>query len=442
MAEQSLLVRAFERITGTRAKERTAAAVSRFGPYLVGMIVAKGLSTVGQLLVSRWLGPSEFGRLAVVISTSTLLASPLAGAWGGTFVRYGAGQADATWIPLLRWTSRRALVSTAGLTLAVALLSPLLAPALNLPADLLIAGAGLGIAMALWLFAKAAAQGRENWRRFVASEIGFGAVLVLLPCILMLFPGVQWWKAVLVFLAAYLAGSLPAWPLFRTAGARVDRGARVAKPWRGDGSAAVYARFVLFTGSANTIFQYSDRFAAQYTLGFTEVGVYQVYNFATVGVAMLLSTMLYNFVYPLFPQGDRRAFAALFRASYLRLLPLILVTLYLAGWAQICLTGFPFRPGLLAVATLTAAALVASGFYGHLVSSLGVNGARLGAKVAVVTLSAFAVGVLPALRLGGLTGLFALYTVIHLSVAVFYDQALRRLAHEASAAPVVASGSP
>lgn len=436
--ERSLLVRVFEAVTGTRAQARTAAAVSRFGPYLVGMVVAKGLSTVGQLLVSRWLGPSEFGRLAVVISTSTLLASPLAGAWGGTLVRYGAGQAESTWRPLLGWASRRALRSTLLLGLAIALLSPILGPTLSLPPGLLIAGAGLGIAMGLWLFAKAASQGRENWRRFVACEVGFGGILVLLPCLLMLHGEVHWWKAGLVFAAAYVAGSLPAWPLFRAARASAASGER---PGRGAGGAATYVRFAFFTGAANTAALYGDRFAAQYSLGFAEVGIYQVYNFATVGVALLVSTMLYNFVFPLFPQGDRRAFAALFRTSYLRLLPLLLAGLFCAGWVQIELAGFPFRPALLATATLTAAALVASGFYGHLTASLGVNGVQLGSKVAVATLVLFAIGVLPAVRLGGLAGLFALYAVINLSVAVFYDQALRRLAHEPAAAPIAESQS-
>src|SRR6185295_2181083 len=160
--EQSILVRFFEKATGTRAQARTASAVSRFGPYMVGMIVAKGFSTLGQILVSRWLGPSELGQLAVVIATSTLLASPIAAAWGNTFVRYAAAQPQSVWAPLLRWTRRRALIATGAVAALICLLSPILAPLLHVPVLLLICGAGLGTTMTLWLFAKATCQGRED----------------------------------------------------------------------------------------------------------------------------------------------------------------------------------------------------------------------------------------------------------------------------------------
>jgi hypothetical protein len=78
---------------------------------------------------------------------------------------------------------------------------------------------------------------------------------------------------------------------------------------------------------------------------------------------------------------------------------------------------------------------MAAGFYGHLVASLGVSGVRLGAKVAGGTLILFIAGVVPAVRLGGLEGLFALYAAIYFSVALFYDHSLRRLAGHPSAMP-------
>lgn len=436
LTPQALLVRAFERITGARAAPRTASAVSRFGPYLVGMMVAKGSSTLGQLVVSRWLGPSELGHLAVVLSISTLLASPLAGAWGAALVRYGAGQPEHTWAPLLLSAARGSLRWIVLLALAVALAAPLLGRVLDLPPSLLFAGGALAIAMGLWLFAKAACQGRENWRRFVAAEIGFGAVVLLAPAaMLSLAPG-QWWLAVIVFCAAYVAGSLASVPVFRAARIAIASAPETRSP----PAVREYVRFALLSAAANTIFQYSDRFAAQQVVGFAELGVYHLYSMATAGVALLLSTLLYNFVFPLFPQGDRRAFASLFRTGFTRLLPVTVAVLFLAAWLQIDLAGYPFRPGLLAIAVLSAVTLIASGFYGFLVASLGVEGMRLAARVAVATLLIYAFTVVPAVRFGGLGGLFALYAVLQLAVAVFFDRALRRLPAESSPAEEVSRG--
>jgi len=434
----SALVQVFERITGTKAQARTAAAVSRFGPYLIGMTAAKGLSTVGQLLISRWLGPTEFGRLAIVISTSTMLALPLAAAWGSTFVRYAAGQPKRIWAPLLQWTSRRALLTTAILATAVVLCSPLLAPLLSVPRRLLVGGAILAIAMAIWLLAKAASQGREEWRRFVASELAFGATAASMTAILMFVFRATWWAAALVLAVAYIAGSIPAVRLFRTAGGSLRTDAERDAP---ENSSREYVRFALLTGAANTAFLNIDCFAVQHALGFSEVGIYQVYNVATIAIAMLLSTLLYNFVFPLFPQGDRLAFASLFRNGFLRLLPLTLSALFVAGWIEVRVAGFPFRPLLLACATLSAASLLVGAFYGHLVASLGVNGAKLSAKVAVVNVVSFAIAVVPAVRVAGLGGVFALYGTLFLTAAIFYNQALRRLPAETLSVSALAARS-
>jgi len=437
-AANSWLVRVFERTTGVRATPRSAEAVSRFAPYLAGMFAAKAFSTAGQLVISRWLGPSMFGELAVVLSFSVVLALPLAGAWGNTFVRYAAGKGDSTWAPLLAWVTRRTLLASIGLALLLCALSPVLAEVLRISPLLVIAGAGLGVAMAAWLLAKAACQGREDWRRFIGAELGFGLATLFLPCLLLLFGGAQWWEAAAVFALAYLAGTGPAWSLFSRA-ARVRPHAH--SPEIGL-EASHYGRYALLTGAANTLFLYGDRFAAQHVLGSNEVGVYQLYNFATLGVAMLLSTMLHNFVFPLFPQGDRRAFAALFRSGFLRLLPLTLAALFVGGWLQIQLSGFPFRPGLLLVACCSAAAFMLSGFYGQLVLSVGVSGSRLTAKIGATTLVVFAVAVVPAVQVGGLGGLFALYSAIYLGLAAYLAQALRHLAAEQSRAVAAVSSLP
>lgn len=429
------LVRLYERATGTTATARTAAVVERFGPYLIGMMAAKGLSTLGQLLISRLLGPAEVGRLAVVLSTSTLIALPLAGAWGATFVRYAAGRDD--WAPLLRATGTRALGAALALAALVILLAPLLAPWLHLTAGLLVAGALLGVAMAAWLLAKAASQAREDWRRFVSSELAFGAMTCALPLVCVLLgrgrdvpcPPAGWLAATLLFAMAYALGVVPAWGKIKAAARSVAAL---------DAASGRFARFALLTGAANTVFLYSDRFAAQRVLGFDEVGVYYVYSFSTVGVALLLATLLHNFAFPLFPQGDRRAFAALFLSGFLRLLPLTLAGLFAAGWLQIYVAGFPFRPLLLFIATLSAAALMVSGFYGQLTLSAGVEGSRLCARVAGVTLVLYAIGVLPAVRLGGLGGLFAFYAVLYAGTAIYYARALRSTpveSVEAAAAP-------
>lgn len=419
MTSTDPLTRLYERATGTAVTPRSAEALARFGPYLLGMGAAKGISTIGQLLISRALGPAEFGRVAIVLSTASLLALPLAGAWGSTFVRYTAGQPRATWAPLLRWAAHRTLGTVALLAAAVALGAPVIARLVSVPTALIVAGAALSVALALWLLAKASCQGRENWAGFVGVELAWG-IAVLAGLGLMAGGGrFTWLAAAAVFAAAYGLGAVAAAPYFRAAASAARLPA--------DPAAERYGRFALLTGTSNTVLLVADRFAAQYALGFSEVGIYHVYSFATVGVAMLLSTVLNNFAFPLFPQGDRRAFAAIFRTAFVRLLPLTLAALLAIAAIQVYLARFPLRPALLAVAALNAAAFIRAAFFGNLVLSHGVGGSKVAARVSGASVAAFALAVVPAVRLGGLVGLFLLYTAIFLGVSAYYQRALDRL---------------
>jgi O-antigen/teichoic acid export membrane protein len=418
MTLQNALIQLFERVSGTRATPRSSAAVARFGPYLGGMIAAKSLSIIGQLLVSRMLGPAQFGRLAVALATANIIALPLAGAWGSAYVRYTAGQPETTWAPLLRWATHRTLGSVALLAAVVALATPFVASALEVPPSVLLAGALLGVCMAMWLLAKVACQGREDWQRFVATEMLWGAAIVVGPWLLNRHNPLTWMEAAVVFAIAYLIGGFAAGRYFAAAA----RGG-----WRAAASPAEqFGVFALLTGVGNTMFLYTDRFVAQRMLGFADVGIYQVYSFVTVGIATLMATLLNNFAFPLFPQGDRRAFGDVFRRTLSRLLPIALPGLVLAGAIQIYFTRFPFRPGLLIMASLTATAYFLAAFYGNLVLSLGVAGSRMTARMSGLSLVVFAVGVVPAVWIAGLAGLFGLYTAIFLAVALLYQRGLNR----------------
>ncbi|HVN85637.1 MAG TPA: oligosaccharide flippase family protein [Candidatus Binatia bacterium] len=418
------LIALYERVSGTAATPRSSAAIRRFGPYLGGMIVAKGLSTLGQLLIGRLLGPAEFGRVAVVLATANVVAVPLAGAWGTAFVRYAAAQPDSVWMPLLRWTAMMTLASSGIVAAVVVAAAPFLAVWLDLPPALVIAGGVLGVGMALWLLAKFACQGREDWGRFVAIELLWGLGLML-GCAAALRVAVPTWVyAVGLFWFAYLLGTLAAGKYLVAA---------FSQQWtHRDRPVVQFGQFALLTSLGNTIILYADRFVAQRALGFSEVGVYQVYSFVTVGVATLLVTLVNNFAFPLFAQGDLRAFARLFRTSFVRLSPLIVGVLYLAGLAQIGVTGFPLRLGLLAIATLSAVACILAAFSGNLVLSQGVVGGRVSARISGLSLLTFAIGAIPAVRLGGLFGLFALYTFIFTGMFWLYQRALDLLPLSAS----------
>lgn len=419
-----ILVRLYERVTGTPATPRTSAVVARFGPYLAGMAVAKAASVLGQLLVSRWLGPAEFGRVAIVLATAGIVALPAAAGWGSAFVRYGAGRPETEWGPLLRWAGFRSLAFTSALAAGIVILGGLVAPAWGIPVRVLAAGAALGLLMATWLLAKSACQCREDWRRFVACELSWSVILVVGASVLAATGAFDWATATMLFAAAYVGGSLASHRHIATA----TRGGTAAPA----SDAARFAWLSLLVGANMTLFVYADRFVVQAVLGFDEVGIYQVYNFATVGLAATASSLVNTFAYPLFPQGDLRSFASLYRSAFVRCLPLSVPALFLAGALQVELSGFPFRPLLLLAATASAVLYSLSSFLSWLTISQGLLGTRVALGVSALSLVLLLAGAVPAARLGGLPGIFGLYAVIFFAAYCCYGSAIERFPVAAS----------
>jgi O-antigen/teichoic acid export membrane protein len=383
------------------------------------MATAKGLSVAGQLLISRVLGPAEFGQVAVVLATMNVLTQPVTTAWSSALVRYGAGQPESVSAPLLRRVGAIVSTSVIGLAVALVITSPLSSVALGLPPALLIAGAVASVSFVAWLIAKAACQAREDWDCFVAIERRFGVVIILLGALLGYLGLLDWVVATALFAIAYTFAALAARKHLTAA-------------WRARAVVSIepvarFGRLALFTAVSNTIFFHGDRFVAQRLFGFSEVGVYQLYSFATVGVATIVATLVNNFAFPLAVQRERRSFGAAFKKAYVRFLPLTVVGLYLAGALQVYLAGFPFRPMVLALASVNAAVMILASFFGQVVLSCGVAGSRVTARVSFLTLLAFAALVIPAARIGGLSAIFGLYALIFLGVFATYERALNHL---------------
>jgi O-antigen/teichoic acid export membrane protein len=320
---------------------------------------------------------------------------------------------------LLGWTTRATITSTALVASAVLLLSPFRAPLLDVPVSLPIAGAGMALCMAAWMLAKAACQAREDWPRFVAVELVWGIVLLTGPALLAWRAMFDWRWGVGMFSLAYAVGALAAARYMRTA----LRGSSLSV----SAPLGPFGRYALLSGVTTAIFVFGDRFVVQRTFGLNEVGIYQVYSSATIGLASVLGMVVNNFVFPLFSRGDRASFTQLFRRFAVRAIPIAFVVLFVCGAAQVLLASFPLHPVLLAIASLSASLSLLASPLGVLLLSQGVSGSRRAAAVNVLSLTVFVVGVFPAIRFGGLIGVFAIQAVLYSLTFVLYRSALLSL---------------
>jgi O-antigen/teichoic acid export membrane protein len=305
-----------------------------------GMLSARILSAVVQILLGRTLGPTHYGELTIVTLLAGYLSLPIAGGWGLAFTRVAATQDD----PKKSYQALKALLLIClGFGLAVAAGAYLLRDAigawLNLSRPLMNLTLFMSLLYAGWILAKQIAQAFQSWGTYIVVDLGWAATLLVLVIVLTMLGRSEVTTIGAAFLGAYLLSSLAIGPRVR----------RIM----GTGPALEFTRPILQHGgflllnSVIGISAYSiDRVLLQRFLGPEEVGLYQAHFISIYGLVISLMTLVLTYAFPLFCRDDRNAMGQnLKRIGWLQY-PFTLMLSALVGLAGLYLYDYPISAPL------------------------------------------------------------------------------------------------
>lgn len=309
--------------------------LDRFIFFGTGMLAARMLSAVVQILLGRSLGPTHYGELTIVLLLAGYFSLPIAGGWGLAFTRIAAAQTD----PQKQFQALKALLMICfGFAIAVGLALYLLRSPLGVWLGLQRPLMNLTLLMSLvyagWLLAKQIAQAFQAWGVYIAVDLGWAALLLALVGCLTALDHTEPTTIGAAFLAAYLLSSLV-----------IGRWLRRSL---GSGPALAFARpilqhggFLLLNGIVGISAYSIDRVLLQRYLGPQEVGVYQAHFLAVYGLVSSLMTLVLTYAFPIFCRDEGYALRQSLRRFSRLQYPFTLALCTLVGLAALWLYDYP-----------------------------------------------------------------------------------------------------
>jgi O-antigen/teichoic acid export membrane protein len=264
-----------------------------------GMIAARILSAVTQILLGRTLGQTRYGELTIIVLLASYFSLPISSGWGAAFARIVAVQSD----PRKNFQALRSLLLIAlGCGLAVSLgLYAFRGPMgawLHIDRRLMDLTLLMSLFYAWWSLAKQIAQALQAWRTYVAVDLGWAVIALGLVILLVVVGRTELAAICAVFWIGYFCSGMAA--------------AKFVVKSFGTGSALTFAGPILQHGGLmllnglTGVAAYSiDRILLQYFLGAREVGLYQAHFLATYGLVGSLMTLMLTYAFPLFCRDDR-----------------------------------------------------------------------------------------------------------------------------------------
>jgi O-antigen/teichoic acid export membrane protein len=300
-----------------------------------GMIAARILAALAQILIGRILGQTHYGELTIIILLAGYFSLPITGGWGLAFARVVAVQSDSG----KNLQALKALLSISlffGLVVGIGLyaLRDPMSAWLKIDRTLMNLALPMTLLYAWWLLAKQIAQAFQAWGTYIAIDLGWATILLGTTTLLISSGHTELLPICTAFLSAYFLSGL-------AAGKWVLRSL-------GTGPALAFARpiiqhggFLLLNGMIGVAAYSIDRILLQRFLGAREVGLYQAHFLATYGLIGAMMTMVLTYAFPLFCRDDsnllRQTLRRFTRLQYAFTLPASAAV----GTAALWLYGYP-----------------------------------------------------------------------------------------------------
>jgi len=312
-----------------------------FAIYSIGIMLAKLLSMVAQVMIGRLQGPEFYGQLTLVLILANYLALPMINSWGLAYVRLASVGHDANFEKqALKMTMFVALLATLLILVLVITCRNWLARELNVSETVIWLSMVTALASAWWLFAKQVFQAVQDWHQYIAVELLWALLLIAGVVAVFLSHWDSLSAVVMIFVAAHLLGATLAFP-------RIWRSLFTQTHWPYALEIGHHGVLLLLNGLAGTFAFGLDRLLINCSLGSDNVGIYQAHFLATYGLISSVTAMLINYLFPLFAQDKEGEVKPYLSRLLVYAYPSLFVVSMLSGITLLRLYGYPLSWELL-----------------------------------------------------------------------------------------------
>ena len=319
-------------------------ALRAFGGYGASLAAAKMLSMAAQIGLGRYLGPDGYGRFTVVLILANYFALPMIGGWGLAYVHHVSGGCNRKRIEeSLKMMLLLSAAATSSFSLLLLVLQGPLSNLISVSDAVIQLAVIVAVGTAIWTFAKMVFQSTQHWRSYSFVELLWAAFFALGVGLLVVSGKRDIALVCIILTAAYILSATPALvPTVQSLGSRIS--------FRAGKKILHHGGFLLLNSMVATLAFGLDRLIIHAYLGAFEVGIYQAHFLATYGVMATLTSIVLNFLFPLFSKvGVDEGFDGKIRALVAISYPAVFVLSLMTGMGLLRLYGYDISFALLGV---------------------------------------------------------------------------------------------
>lgn len=364
----------------------------------IGLSLSKLLSLIFQVYAGRAIGISEYGKYTLISSLSSILYVPMMIGLGTAFVKYLSEQEDAG--------EKKRIVSTALVMMLPSILafsvlfyvfSDQIAVIFSVKPLYVQAGVLLAAFYSMSTVSQKTLQGLNEMKKLSTLNI-ITSVLWLAVLLLLAQESPVASSAIIALMAGYIAGF--SYSLIKIRGLLAPVfDMKWAKIMLSYASISIIATFAVSVGD-----NISKIFINMY-LTVADIGLYQAYNFSTVGLVGFFSAIVVTVFFPASSRSKNKA--EMFRniAKILKFVPFLFMLSMVGSYVVLLLYGseYAFSAAMAAMFTLYAVTVFIYYMYDWFAASCGMPGIK------IVTASMLVVSALSVVFSYVLTGIYGVF---------------------------------
>lgn len=312
----------YKLLTGKPLTHSSAKISSTFITLALKLIIAKIIVMLSTILAGKYLGANNFGSLALILAIGNFFCLPFFTSWGLSYVNLVANSKNHQKTKeLLSSCLLLSIISIIFWTPLLIIFKKQFTNALHVDMSVWFWGCTFGVLMGGYYFLKNTFQATQDWKSFATCELLFAFSMMIGILILFLIqPNHKFNSVISVFILAHLVGSLPA-------SVKIFYKLRVPK------LTTIFRTFYYGLGlnvsfGLSLIAMQLDKLFLNHFVDSTAVGRYQAYYVSTFGILNGFTTILNNYLLPLYGKYNKNTLKnTLFRFLLVTSLPLCLCCL-------------------------------------------------------------------------------------------------------------------
>lgn len=337
----------------------------------IGIIIAKFLILLFQLITGNMIGPTEYGKYSLIYSLSLFIYIPMAMVTTA-MVKYTAEKRDKK--------DRRKIISTSFILTGVLtvvsaiiflLLSSKISPLINVSGKVFIAAVFMAVAYNFWIITTKLAQGLEIMKYYSMIYVSRAVITLGLAIGFYFLIARDAVSAVMAFSLGYFLSSLTIFP-------KIKEYFKFKFDRKWSKVLLTFGIFSILASTSSVFLKNIDKLFINALLSVTQLGIYQAYITATLGITALYTSI---FVTVLFPQSSKMNKVIIWNklGKTAKLLPLIFIGNLVLSIPLMFLYGsqYPFNIFYLIALSFAGILIFVQNTLSWFSASYGIKGAKI-----------------------------------------------------------------